>query len=165
MTDSDAHMRACLDLAYRMGRDAGETAGSWACDGNTDPAAIRRVLRMLDNGDPFADYYLPQYPDLSGQWADSPTPDSLAREIMADVLLEDYPCPVCGGAGCYIGSGIGAGYVACDCTDDAPSPDVVDAIARAWEEGVSDTFRDACERELRAFLPEPEPDTDAREVS
>jgi hypothetical protein len=61
-------------------------------------------------------------PDLSGEWADAPTPDSLYREIIGEPLL-----------------------VANDAA-------VRDEIADAWEAGVSDTFGPECERILRGAL-------------
>ena len=35
----------------------------------------------MDDGDPMADDRLPAYPTLSGEWADDPTPLSLALTI------------------------------------------------------------------------------------
>lgn len=40
---------------------------------------------------------------------------------------------------------------------DDPPAEVIDALADAWEEGVSETFESACESELRRWLPDPEP--------
>jgi hypothetical protein len=40
--------------------------------------------------------------------------------------------------------------------DDDPAPTTVDALADAFEEGVSATFEAECERILRAALPEPD---------
>lgn len=100
--------------AYAMGQQAAATAASWAADGNTTQEHIRRVLAMIEEGDPAAEQLLPRRPDLSGEYADAPTPTSVARDIVGE---------------------------------DA-SPDVVDVIAAAWAEGVSDTFQGACEAEL-----------------
>jgi hypothetical protein len=60
--------------------------GTWAADGNTTTEHIRRVLAMLEDGDPQAYDYLPNEPNLSGEWGDDPTPLSLARDITG---LED----------------------------------------------------------------------------
>lgn len=70
--------------AYKLGVAAAEAAASWAADGNSDPAAIRQTLAMLEQGDPEAYDRLPAYPDLSGEWADAPTPHSLARDITGE---------------------------------------------------------------------------------
>jgi hypothetical protein len=75
--------------AYRMGVAAAEAAASWCVDGNSDPEGIRRVLAMLDDGDPMAYDLLPQAPNLSGEWADAPTPDTLADEILGDARPVD----------------------------------------------------------------------------
>jgi hypothetical protein len=114
--------------AYRLGVAAAEAAASWAADGNTPDEHRRRVLAMLADGDPMADDYLPAMPNLSGERADALTPHSLAGEILGDESDEQGEL--------------------------REDPSVVDAIADAWEAGVSDTFRPACERELRAGLGE-----------
>lgn len=104
--------------ARERGADDARAAASWAADGNTDPAAARRVLRMLDDGDPAADDYLPRRPDLSGEFADDLTPDALAEAITgADAAEIDS--------------------------------DLIDALASAYEAGVSEAFEDACVAELR----------------
>jgi hypothetical protein len=102
--------------AREIGREAGKAAGSWAADGNTDPEGARRLVAMLDDGDPAAYDRLPDAPNLSGEWADDPTPLSLARDITG----EDYP-----------------------------DPELMDRLAEAFDEGVGETFEQACERELR----------------
>jgi len=73
-----------LAAARNLGRDAGEAAGSWAADGNTDPAHARRVLALIEDCDPRADAYLPTYPALSGEYADDPVPGMLADELGID---------------------------------------------------------------------------------
>lgn len=87
MNLTDTH----ISEAREMGRAAGLAAASWAADGNTSADHARRVLAMLDDGDPAADDYLPAYPNLSGEWADDLTPNSLARDILGGDLDDDYP--------------------------------------------------------------------------
>src|SRR5262245_12994488 len=70
--------------ARELGAEHARNAAAWVADGNTDTEQIRKVLAMLDAGDPEADDYLPRRPDLSGEWADDPTPLSLYRELMGD---------------------------------------------------------------------------------
>lgn len=53
--------------ARRDGRKAGKAAASWL--DIRDAAAARRFRRMLDDGDPQLDDYLPRRPDLSGEFA------------------------------------------------------------------------------------------------
>lgn len=114
--------------AYALGCEAARNAASWTVDGNTSAEHVRRVLAMLDDGDPQAFDYLPARPDLSGEWADSPTP----RSIAADILGADWETH---------------GNNAPDYID----AETVDVLAEAWEAGVSETFEAACETELRAW--------------
>jgi hypothetical protein len=112
--------------AYRLGVQAAIAAASWVIDGNTSQDHIARMVAWLDDGDPRADDFLPAMPDLSGEWADSPTPDSLAVGIVG------APDLGCGNAEEY--------------------DELRDAIADAWEAGVSDAFGPECERILRGAL-------------
>jgi hypothetical protein len=75
--------------AYELGRDAAIAAASWVLDGNTSQDHIRRMVAMLDAGDPVAYDYLPAQPNLSGEWADAPTPLSLTTEIVGDSVDPD----------------------------------------------------------------------------
>lgn len=118
-----AEAEAWRGEARRRGEEAARASATWCADGNSDPEAIARLLRMLGDGDPEAEAYMPARPNLSGEFADDPTPLSLARDITGQ---------------------------------DDPSADLLDAIADAYEEGVSEVFETACEEELRKHLPEPE---------
>jgi hypothetical protein len=114
--------------AYELGRDAAIAAASWVVDGNTSQEHIRRMVAWLDDGDPRADEFLPAMPDLSGEWADAPTPRSLFEDITGfDAHAEasfNYDA-----------------YYA-----------VLEPICAAWEAGVDDTFMAECERILRDAL-------------
>jgi hypothetical protein len=110
--------------AREMGRRAGIAAASWVFDGNTSPFQVERMVKWMDDGDPQYEQYLPARPNLSGEWADDPTPGTLAYEITG--LDSDYP-----------------GF-----------DQIVDAIADAWEAGVDETFEVECERILREALSE-----------
>jgi hypothetical protein len=67
--------------AAQAGIQAAKDSASWTVDGNQDVAERARVLAMMRDGDPQAFDYLPSSPDLSGEWADGPTPRSIAVEI------------------------------------------------------------------------------------
>lgn len=110
--------------AYERGCEAARAAASWIIDGNTSREHIERLARMMDDGDPALDQYLPTKPNLSGEWADDVTDHSLAVQLVGP----DYYAPQ------------------------------RDAVASAWEQGVSDTFSDECERIVKAALPDPEED-------
>lgn len=127
--------------ARAMGRAAGRAQGSWAADGNTSAEHISRVLTMLEEGDPQAWDHLPRTPDLSGEMADDPTPQSLAADILGDP--DDLPADML--------------------EEDSVRAEVVEALEDAWEEGVAQTFEEECERTLRAFAPDPEPEQDTSE--
>lgn len=115
--------------AYSLGRDVALAAASWVIDGNTDVDHVRRVVAMLDAGDPSVTDYLPPRPNLSGEWADDPTPQSLAADVLgADYATHGYNAP-----------------------DFLPA-EQVDTIAEAFEQGVADAFEPECERILRAAL-------------
>jgi hypothetical protein len=116
-------MNAHEQEAYDTGVQAAKNAASWIIDGNTSEDHVRRVLAMLDDGDPMVDQYLPNTPNLSGEWADDPTPLSLARDIIGDEDLLD-----------------------------ADAPELIEEIANAFDAGVTDTFLPECERILRAAL-------------
>lgn len=78
-----------LDSARALGIQHALAAAGWAVDGDTTAYHARRMLAMLEEGDPEAYDYLPREPNLSGEYADDPTPLSLARDITG----EDDPDP------------------------------------------------------------------------
>lgn len=69
-------------LAREAGREAAHNAASWI--GPVEVNSARTLLGMLSDGDPAVWDYLPDAPDLSGEWADAPTPLTLAREITGE---------------------------------------------------------------------------------
>lgn len=113
--------RACI-AARELGRKAARNAASWLSFEHESQA--RELQQLLADGDPRADEYLPAYPNLSGEWADDPTPVTLAHEVLGD----DY--------------------------DDVWDVDnEVDTwIADAWDEGVSETWNDAIEARIKMYL-------------
>ena len=75
-----------LAEAERLGRARGQAAGSWVIDGNTSAASALAILTGYEDGDP---EIMDLQPDaLSGEWADAPTPQSLAAELG---LEDDIP--------------------------------------------------------------------------
>lgn len=71
--------RDIMKQAYRDGQAAGKAAASWATDGNTTRKTYETILRGLEDGDPMVlDGF--RLPDLSGEYADDPTPSTLAAE-------------------------------------------------------------------------------------
>ena len=122
---TDGQLAAWCGEAYNLGRDAGIAAASWCADGNSDRDERARVLAMMRDGDPQAFDFLPREPNLSGEWADDPTPTSVACEVTG----WDDP----------LGMVERFGHAF---TDD---------LADAWERGASDAFFLECERLLIAF--------------
>lgn len=111
--------------AFALGAAAGLAAASWVADGNTSPEHIARMIAWMDDGDPMAFDYLPAMPNLSGEWADGPTPQSVYDEVYGldttDVGVDDW---------------------------------ALEPIADAWEAGVASTFEYECKRILRAMAPD-----------
>ena len=116
--------------AFELGQEAGRAAASWIVDGNTSTEHIARMVAWLDDGDPRADDYLPPMPNLSGEWADAPTPARLFEEV----TRHDAHAEATWNHDAY--------------------QTVLEGICDAWEAGVSDTFQTECERILRAAMPE-----------
>lgn len=106
--------------AFKLGAEAAHTAASWT---STEHPA--RILAMLDAGDPAADDYLPARPDLSGEWADNPTPASLFESVTG----LDAHAEATFNQGAYQA--------------------VLEGICAAFERGVDETFAGAVEAELR----------------
>ena len=125
---TDEQRKQWIDKAYSVGVDRANMAASWTYDGNSDVEERARVLAMLRAGDPVAHDYLPRRPDLSGEFAEELTPQRLACDIVGDAL-----------------DGI---------SDEA---ELIDELSNAHDEGVDDTFEQACEIELIEFC---EPETD-----
>jgi hypothetical protein len=70
-----------LAEARLAGKKAAEAAASWCVDGNMSQESMLKTLKLLREGDPVVDSYLPPMPTLSGEWADTPTPGSLAYDV------------------------------------------------------------------------------------
>jgi hypothetical protein len=67
---------------------------------------------------------LPREPNLSGEWADDPTPDGLALEIVGEQIEQEWP----------------------------ENGELTDELADAWLEGVTATFTDACASALQGAV-------------
>jgi hypothetical protein len=113
--------------AYELGVEHAKNAASWVIDGDTDREWIVETLRFLDDGDPRIEDRLPREPNLSGEYADDPTPTSLYREITGREPIESLAF-------------------------ETEHGQVMDALADAYEQGVSDTFEGECERILREAI-------------
>jgi hypothetical protein len=111
-----------INEAKALGTEHAESAASWTFDGNSDQAEWARVLAMMQDGDPAAFDYLPQQPNLSGEWADDLTPDSLYEQVTGK------------------DASLAIGTV------------LIDALAAAYEDGVSEAFGPACEAQLIEFV-------------
>ena len=72
--------REVIREAKKLGADAGTSAATWA---EIDESNAARILKGFEDCDPaiLDSFY---WPNLSGEWADSPTPQSLAEEIGID---------------------------------------------------------------------------------
>lgn len=79
--------RDILRQARKDGRQAGLAAASWVFDGNTSKRTFERIANGIADGDPEVLDSL-RGPNLSGEYADDPTPRSLAADYD---LAEDDP--------------------------------------------------------------------------
>src|SRR5437879_1965057 len=69
---------------------AGVAAGSWVIDGNTSEDTARSLLQGIEDDDPMVMDSLPD-PSWSGEWADEPTYEELAREAgLSEDEADDY---------------------------------------------------------------------------
>lgn len=114
--------------AFELGQQAARDVATWTVDGNTPPEHARRVLAMLEDGDPEAFDHLPTRPSLSGEWADDPTP----RSLFEDVTDLDAHAEATWNVDAYSA--------------------VVEALCDAYERGVDETFEAACGAELRRIV-------------
>jgi len=74
-----------ITAAAKAGRDAGKAAASWRFDGNTPEATYTEFLRGHEDGDPLVlDFFGPASGWLSGEFADAPTPTTLAADLGLD---------------------------------------------------------------------------------
>jgi hypothetical protein len=65
-------------VAERLGRELGHSAGTWVIDGNTTQETARSILDGYNDGDPAVMDMAPS--PLSGEWADGPfLPDVLEQ--------------------------------------------------------------------------------------
>lgn len=124
---TEEQITAWIAQASQEGREAGERAASWVIDGNTSHEAIVALVKLMDDGAPDTDDYLPTCPNLSGEWADAPTVIELYREITGREPEDS------------LGFETEHGWL-------------IDKLANAWEEGVAETFEVECERIVRAAL-------------
>lgn len=71
-----------MNDAYTLGEQHGRAAGSWVIDGNTTRETAQAVLSGYEDGDPLVMDMQPS--PLSGEWADSMTPQRLMVEMGLD---------------------------------------------------------------------------------
>ena len=78
---TDARYGALVEQARKLGREAGQNAAAWWVQAELAwrsseglRAAARQMLAAYDDGD-YAEW--PEAPNLSGEWADSPSPERL----------------------------------------------------------------------------------------
>lgn len=83
---NDRQYKKVMREARKLGEEAGRNAASWTIDGNTNTECAKRMVKGFDDGDPMIlDGF--NAPNLSGEWAGDPTPQSLTEELG----IEDEP--------------------------------------------------------------------------
>ncbi len=119
---------AWIAEARKLGTEAGENAAAWWEGSNPPgPKQAQRVLDAIADGDPEIMDVLPR-PDLSGEWADEPTP----RSLFEDVTGADAHAEASWNWDAYHAT--------------------VDELCSAWEDGAADAVQRAVERQCRAAL-------------
>ena len=91
----DNSIDKAMALAYDLGIEAGAGAAEWIamdtfggrCTSGCKEKA-QAIIKMYDDGDP-ALYDGIQFPNLSGEWADSATPASLLEDIIHQLDLSE----------------------------------------------------------------------------
>ena len=99
---TDARYAALILEAQKLGREAGQNAAAWwaqdaiggrsSLSGERLRAAARQMLAAYDDGD-YVDW--PEAPSLSGEWADSMTPQRLYAELDCDPDDDDADFGIC----------------------------------------------------------------------
>lgn len=85
---SNAEVIAIDTQAENLGREFGRSVGSWVIDANTTRETCELIIQGYEDGDPEIMDMEPA--PLSGEWADSPTPTGLARELGTDEMNDDF---------------------------------------------------------------------------
>lgn len=75
MALTEEQWQEAIAFAESEGINAGIAAASWV---DVDESNAQRLLNLMDNGD-LQDHY--RYPDLSGEYADEPTPRTLREDL------------------------------------------------------------------------------------
>jgi hypothetical protein len=127
--------------AYERGREAALSAASWT--EVRDANAARRLLQMIEDGDPQAEQYLPNRPNLHATWGGEETPSTLY-----DAVVPCFKVTV-GRRTAKLRKLPDVGFHHDQGHNGVPTRD---EITDAWEQGVQDTFEDACVTELKKAL-------------
>lgn len=80
--------------AADLGAEHGRNAAAWIFDGDTPEGEYRTFLQGIEDGDPLIMDALPSSP-LSGEFAGSPTPQSLMRDLGAHDLNPEQEGALC----------------------------------------------------------------------
>jgi hypothetical protein len=127
MQTSPGTIDKALEQAAEMGRNAGENAASWIIQDSWggrvtrgEKQAASAFLEAYEESDD-----TPNPPNLSGEWADSETPQSLMDSLFNEEELE---------------------------LDEVQ--DAQDDICTAWEDAASDAFYSTLEESARSVLSE-----------
>lgn len=121
-----------MEQARERGEDAARSAATWTLHAGATPEDAAALLALLDAGDPAASALLPERPSLTGELGDN-TPATLFEGIIGRPPVLDS--------------------LSVESEDGA----LIDALASAYEEGVTDAFGPACEAQLAKIAPSTDP--------
>ncbi|CAB4147502.1 hypothetical protein UFOVP510_33 [uncultured Caudovirales phage] len=121
-------IKKARDIAFDLGLEAGKNAAEWSAmdlfgGRQTNPKAARDNAKSVIDAE-----FLDGVPNLSGEWANSQTPTSLAREVLDQI------------------------HVNPDRLSDDDFSDYLEEVSESWEMGASEGYFNELTRLAKDFL-------------
>lgn len=121
-------IKKARSLAFDLGLKAGQNAAEWSAQDlfggrQTKPDQARENAINIMNAE-----FIEGCPNLSGEWANDPTPTSLAREILDEIKVDP------------------------DLLSDDDFSDYLEEISESWEMGAEEGFSTKLTRLAKDFL-------------
>lgn len=128
MSNPIVKIKKARSLAFDLGLKAGKNAAEWSAmdlfgGRQTKPERARANAKAIIDAE-----YLDGVPNLSGEWANDPTPTSLTREILDDIKVD------------------------ADSLSDDDFSDYLEEVSESWEMGASEGYFIELERLAKIFL-------------
>jgi hypothetical protein len=128
MSNSISKIKKARSLAFDLGLEAGKNAAEWSAmdlfgGRQTKPDRARENAKAIINAE-----YLEGVPNLSGEWANSPTPTMITREILEEMKVNP------------------------DRLSDDDHSEYLEEISESWEMGASEGYFNELTRLAKNFL-------------